>query len=94
MQIEHAFFPKRWKDLYAFLPNLHFFLPSCFSTNEANKYYDSVDQTLALHNNMPIRRFFLDCSKTCDYTTRVYDTVGIAVQCKIQQLDLRFPDDR
>ncbi|GJZ32252.1 hypothetical protein Tco_0577688 [Tanacetum coccineum] len=60
--------------------------------NEFNKYYDSVDQTLALRNDMPIRRFVLDCSKTCDYT-RVYDLVSIVVQCKVQQLELRFLDD-
>ncbi|GJZ51237.1 hypothetical protein Tco_0605752 [Tanacetum coccineum] len=89
MQIEHAFFRKDGRS-YAFLPYLHFVLPSRLSNNEFNKYYDSVDQTLALRNNMPIQRFVLDCSKTCDCA---YDLVTIVVQCKVQQRELRFLDD-
>ncbi|GKA03036.1 F-box/RNI-like superfamily protein [Tanacetum coccineum] len=59
---------------------------------EVYKFYDLVDKTLALRDGMPIQRFFLYCSKGCDYD-RVHDWLRIAVQCKVQIIVLRFPPE-
>ncbi|KAI3683758.1 hypothetical protein L1987_84273 [Smallanthus sonchifolius] len=42
---------------------------------------------------MPIQRFYLYCSKNCNYD-RVYDWICKVVKCRVQELDLRFPADR
>lgn len=83
----------RWKNLWVFLPNLHFVMPFCWSIQEVKKFHDSVDQTLALRGGMPIEKFFLYCSKNCDYD-RVYGWLCRVVECKVQELELRFPADR
>ncbi|KAK9058760.1 hypothetical protein SSX86_023603 [Deinandra increscens subsp. villosa] len=83
----------RWKDLRLFLPNLHFVMPICSSIEEINKFHDSVDQTLALRNGMPIKTFYLQCSKNCNYK-RVYDSICKAVKCEIQELELGFPAEK
>ncbi|XP_071740596.1 F-box/LRR-repeat protein At5g35995-like [Rutidosis leptorrhynchoides] len=46
-----------WKHLYAFHPNLHLVMPEF--EEQANKYIDSVEQTLALGGGTPIRKLFL-----------------------------------
>ncbi|KAK1411847.1 hypothetical protein QVD17_32644 [Tagetes erecta] len=83
----------RWKNLWSFLPNLHFVMPFCWSIEEINKFHDSVDQTLAARDRMPIQRFYLYCSKNCDYD-RVYNWLCKVVKCKVEEIELRFPADR
>lgn len=104
----------RWKDLWMFLPTLHFVMPLCWSNKgdnelyymveevktpvcwsmeEVDKFYDLVDKVLALRDGMPIQRFFLYCSKDCEYD-RVHDWLRIAFQCKVQIIVLRFPPER
>ncbi|XP_024982641.1 F-box/LRR-repeat protein At3g59190-like isoform X1 [Cynara cardunculus var. scolymus] len=83
----------RWKNLWLFLPNLHFVMPFCWSIGEVKKFHDSVDQALALRGGMPIEKFFLYCSKNCDYD-RVYGWLSTIVKCKVHELELRFPADR
>ncbi|KAI3683757.1 hypothetical protein L1987_84272 [Smallanthus sonchifolius] len=83
----------RWKNLWAFLPNLHFVMPFCWSIEEINKFHDSVDQTLALRDGMPVQRFYLYCSKNCNYD-RVYDWLCKVVKCRVEEIELRFPADR
>lgn len=68
-------------------------MPFCWSVEEINKFHDSVDQTLAVRDGMPIQRFYLYCSKNCDYD-RVYDCLCKVVKCKVQEIELRFPADR
>ncbi|KAJ0624501.1 putative F-box domain, FBD domain, leucine-rich repeat domain superfamily [Helianthus annuus] len=83
----------RWKNLCSFLPNLHFVMPFCSNIEQVNKFHDSVDQTLALRGGIPIRMFHLYCSKNCNYN-RVHDSLCNVVNCKVQELDIRFPNDR
>ncbi|PWA81030.1 F-box/RNI-like superfamily protein [Artemisia annua] len=84
---------KRWKSLYALLPNVHLVMPFCWSFEQANKFHDFVDQTLAIRGNMAVEKFFLYCSKNCDYG-RVYDLICAVVRCKVRVIELRFPADR
>ncbi|KAI3738411.1 hypothetical protein L2E82_28441 [Cichorium intybus] len=83
----------RWKDIWAFLPNLHLVMPFCWSIEEVNKFHDSVDQIIALRGGLHIKRFHLYCSQKCDYN-RVYDWLCTVVKCKVQEIELRFPADR
>ncbi|KAF5823536.1 putative FBD domain, leucine-rich repeat domain superfamily, F-box-like domain superfamily [Helianthus annuus] len=82
----------RWKNLWSLLPILHFVMPFCWTFEEANRFHDRVDQTLALRGCMPIKRFYLYCSKYCNYD-RVRDCIRNVVKCKVQDLEIRFPDD-
>lgn len=79
----------RWNDLWVFLPNLHFVVP----LEKVRKYYDSVDQTLARRGDMPIQKFFLDCSRKY-YYNRVYEWLRIVVLNKVKELEVWFPHDR
>ncbi|GJU02422.1 F-box domain, cyclin-like protein [Tanacetum coccineum] len=72
----------RWKDLWVFLPYLHVDILKNFTSEQANEYYDLVDKTLAIHDDMPIHRFFLKCSSDSDYK-RVHDWLRIVVQHKV-----------
>ncbi|XP_076902597.1 F-box protein At4g09920-like [Bidens hawaiensis] len=83
----------RWKNLWALLLILHIVMPFYWTDEEVNRFHDSVDQTLDLRGGMPIRRFYLYCSKNCSYD-RVYGWLRKVVQCKVQELELRFPYDR
>ncbi|GJW33951.1 F-box/RNI-like superfamily protein [Tanacetum coccineum] len=83
---------KRWKNLYALLPNVHLVMPFCWSAEQANKFHDFVDQTLTIRGNMAIQKFFLYCSKNCDYS-RVDDLVCAVLRCKVREIELRFPAD-
>ncbi|KAI3826228.1 hypothetical protein L1987_00273 [Smallanthus sonchifolius] len=42
---------------------------------------------------MPIQRFYLYCSKNCNYD-RVYDWICKVVKCRVEEIELRFPADR
>ncbi|XP_076960795.1 F-box protein At4g22280-like [Bidens hawaiensis] len=84
---------KRWKNLWALLPVLHLVMPFCWTAEEINRFHDLVDQALDLRGNMPIQRFYLYCSKNCSYD-RVSGWLRKVVQCKVQELELRFPADR
>ncbi|XP_076960764.1 F-box/LRR-repeat protein 13-like [Bidens hawaiensis] len=84
---------KRWKNLWALLPILHLVMPFCWTAEEINRFHDLVDQALDLRGNMPIQRFYLCCSKNCSYD-RVSGWLRKVVQCKVQELELRFPADR
>ncbi|PWA83223.1 F-box/RNI-like/FBD-like domains-containing protein [Artemisia annua] len=84
---------KRWKDLWVFLPYLHVVIPNNSTIEQANEYYDLVDKTLAVRDDMPIRRFFLYCSSECDYK-RVHDWLRIVVLRKVQILELTCPRDK
>lgn len=80
----------RWKNLYAFLPNLYFVMRY---DAVVNKFYDFVDRTLAIRGDIPIQTFYLNCENKCDYD-RVYDLLCTLVgQFKVQQLILIFPMD-
>lgn len=68
-------------------------MPVCCSNEQVNNFHDSVDQTLALRDNMPIQRFFLHCLNNCDYD-RVYDCLRTVVQCQVKELELMFQADR
>ncbi|KAL4560588.1 hypothetical protein LXL04_032741 [Taraxacum kok-saghyz] len=83
----------RWKYIWAFLPNLSLVMPFCWSTEEANQFHDFVDRILALRVGLSCRRFYLYCSKNCDYN-RVYDCLCTVVKNKVEKIDLRFPADR
>ncbi|XP_076902598.1 F-box/LRR-repeat protein At4g14096-like [Bidens hawaiensis] len=84
---------KRWKNLWALLPILHLVMPFCWTAEEINRFHDLVDQALDLPGNIPIQRFYLYCSKNCSYD-RVSGWLRKVVQCKVQELELRFPADR
>ncbi|KAI3512102.1 hypothetical protein L1887_19296 [Cichorium endivia] len=84
---------KRWKDIWAFLPNLRLVMPFDCSIEEANKFHDSVDQIIALRGGMNINRVSLCCSKNCDYN-RVYDWLCTVVKCKVQEIELEFSAER
>ncbi|KAL7618008.1 hypothetical protein Lser_V15G02147 [Lactuca serriola] len=83
----------RWKDIWAFLPNLRFVMPFCRSAEEVKKFHDSVDQVIAVRGVMRTNRFYLYCSKNCDYN-RVYEWLCAVVKFKVQEIELRFPADR
>ncbi|GKB77684.1 F-box/RNI-like/FBD-like domains-containing protein [Tanacetum coccineum] len=84
----------RWKNLYAFLPNLSFVIPYYLTLEQTNKFYDFVDQTLAIRGDVPIQSFYLNCEYKCDYD-RVYDLLCTLVgHFRLQQLVLIFPNDR
>ncbi|KAI3738410.1 hypothetical protein L2E82_28440 [Cichorium intybus] len=85
------FLSNRWKDIWAFLPNLRLIMPSL--SEEAKKFENFVDQTLALRDGMPIEEFYLYCSETCDYDS-AYDWLCTVVKSKVQKLQLRFPHNR
>ena len=77
----------RWKNLYAFLPNLHFFIPAM---EQGNRSHAFIDQTLSLRGNKPIQRFILECHNDCDYN-RLSNWLSNIIQCKLQQLVLIVP---
>ncbi|GKB32079.1 F-box/RNI-like/FBD-like domains-containing protein [Tanacetum coccineum] len=78
----------RWKDLWMFLPNLHFVIPNSSTREQASEYYDLVENTLAIRDGLPIRRLFI-------YWSQVYNIpcvekwLRIAVERKVQILVLR-----
>ncbi|PWA92752.1 F-box domain, cyclin-like protein [Artemisia annua] len=81
----------RWKNLYAFLPNLSFVMRHHAILN---KFYDFVDRTLAIRGDIPVQRFYLNCEYKCDYG-RVYNLLSTLVgQFKVQQLILIFSMER
>ncbi|KAI7733681.1 hypothetical protein M8C21_018659 [Ambrosia artemisiifolia] len=85
---------KRLHHLYSFLPNLHFVMPFCWTLQQNNTFHDSVDQTLSVRDRTPINKFYLYCSKNCNYD-RVHTWLcNIIVKCKVQEIELRFPNDR
>ncbi|PWA37285.1 F-box/RNI-like/FBD-like domains-containing protein [Artemisia annua] len=81
---------KSWKDLWMFLPNLHFVIPNSSTWEQASNYYDLVDKTLAIRGGLPIRRFFLYGSQMF-HIACVENWLRIAVQRKVQIIVLRFP---
>ncbi|PWA88034.1 F-box domain, cyclin-like protein [Artemisia annua] len=83
---------KRWKNLYAFLPNLHFVLQFRWPMEQVITFYDFIDQTLSIRNNVPIQSFFLDSFKNCE-STRLYRCLSTVVHLKVQQLYIRLTDD-
>ncbi|KAJ9559031.1 hypothetical protein OSB04_013645 [Centaurea solstitialis] len=83
----------RWRNLWMFLPNLHFVMPFCWSVGEVNKFHDSVDTALSIRGGMPVDRFYLYCSKNCDYD-RVYGWICSVVRWRVGEIELRFPADR
>ncbi|KAL7618009.1 hypothetical protein Lser_V15G02146 [Lactuca serriola] len=83
----------RWKDIWAFLPNLRLVMPFGLSEEVKKKFYGFVDQTLALRDGMPTEGFHLYCSDTCDYDI-AYDWLCTVVKSKVQKIELRFPPDR
>ncbi|GKE85219.1 F-box/RNI-like superfamily protein, partial [Tanacetum coccineum] len=83
---------KRWNNLYAFLPNLHFVLPSRWPLEQVLSFYDFIHQTFAIRDNMPIHSFFLDSFKNCE-STRLYHCLSTVVQLKVQHLYIRLPDN-
>lgn len=82
---------KRWADLCAFLPNLHFVTPYY----NVSRFYYTIEETLDIRDGMPIDKFLLDCTKCsyCDYN-RVYELLSSVVICKVKELELIFLDDR
>ncbi|KAI3738339.1 hypothetical protein L2E82_28368 [Cichorium intybus] len=84
---------KRWKDIWAFLPNLRLVMPFDCSIAEANKFHDFVDQIIALRGRMNINRVSLCCSKNFDYN-RVCDWLCTVVKCKVQEIELGFSAER
>ncbi|XP_076902604.1 F-box/LRR-repeat protein At3g59190-like [Bidens hawaiensis] len=84
---------KRWKNIWALLPILHFIMPFCWTIEENNRFHDFVDQALDLRNGLQIQRFHLYCSKNCNYD-RVHNWFCKVVKCNVQELDLRFPAER
>ncbi|XP_071740592.1 F-box protein At1g19070-like [Rutidosis leptorrhynchoides] len=80
----------RWKHLWAFLPNLHIVMPQF--KEEANKFNDSVDRILALRADLPIQKFFLQCSYYGSGAYRVNNWLRIVNQCKVEELKFRFYD--
>ncbi|PWA91841.1 F-box domain, cyclin-like protein [Artemisia annua] len=83
---------KRWKNLIAFLPNICFLMKSCPSVEQVKKFHVFVDQTLAIHGDMPIKKLLLKCENKCDYDC-FYDMLCTLVRFKagIRELELRFP---
>ncbi|KAI3738338.1 hypothetical protein L2E82_28367 [Cichorium intybus] len=84
---------KRWKDIWAFLPNLRLVMPFDCSIAEANKFHDFVDQIIAFRGPVNINRFSLCCYENCDYN-RVYDCLCTVVNCKVQEIELGFLAER
>ncbi|KAI3738337.1 hypothetical protein L2E82_28366 [Cichorium intybus] len=84
---------KRWKDIWAFLPNLRLVMPFDCSSEEANKFHDFVDQIIALRGGMNINRVSLSCSKNFDYN-RVCDWLCTVVKCNVQEIELGFSAER
>ncbi|XP_071735088.1 F-box/LRR-repeat protein At2g42720-like [Rutidosis leptorrhynchoides] len=72
----------RWKHLWAFLPNLHIVMPRL--EKQADKYIDSVNQTLALRGSTPIQKLFLESYYLLN-DIRVYNWVR-----EVEVLEFRF----
>ncbi|PWA44010.1 F-box domain, cyclin-like protein [Artemisia annua] len=81
----------RWKNLYAFLPNLSFVMRY---DAIVYKFHNFVDRTLAIRGDIPVQRFYLNCEYKCDYD-RVYNLLCTLVgHFNVQQLILIFPMDK
>ncbi|PWA53168.1 F-box/RNI-like/FBD-like domains-containing protein [Artemisia annua] len=83
----------KWTEICAFLPNLRFVMPSCVSIQEADKFHNFVDATLAIRGTEPIKRFSISYSKICDYRRAYALLCTLVSRYKVQEIELMFPDD-
>ncbi|GJT98562.1 F-box domain, cyclin-like protein [Tanacetum coccineum] len=82
---------KRWKNLFAFLPNLYFVMKSYEQVKETRVL---VDQTLAIRGDITIEKLLLKCENKCNYDC-FHDLLCTLVRFKagVRELELSVPWD-
>ncbi|GKE76622.1 F-box domain, cyclin-like protein [Tanacetum coccineum] len=81
---------KRWKNLFAFLPNLCLYVKY---PSQVQNFHVFVDQTLAIRGDMPIEKLLLKGKLNKVGYNCLCDLLRTFVQIKavVQELELRFP---
>ncbi|GKE49405.1 F-box/RNI-like superfamily protein [Tanacetum coccineum] len=86
---------KRWKNLFACLPNIRFLMKSYSSMEQVKNFHVFVDQTLAIRGNIPIEKLLIkgvsgnksDYDCFCDILCTL-----VRFKARVRELELRFPE--